>query len=105
MTKKISNFKNGFIAIILIAMTLLVSGMILLTKGNKIFAYYMQDYTGLSNQNFLNTSGSDKPQTPTSWNLTKTLPSNVKAGVISLNEKTFLENNENYYYLPSVISP
>ena len=103
MTKKISNFKNGIIAIILIAMTLFVSGMILLTKGNKIFAYYMQDYTGLSNQNFLNASGSDKPQTPTSWNLTKTLPSNVKAGVISLNEKTFLENNENYYYLPSVI--
>lgn len=103
MTKKLTNFKNTLMAIVLIAMTLFVSGIILLTKGNKLFAYYIENYTGLSNQNFLTTSGSDKPSTPSSWTLTKTLPSNVKAGVISLDDKTFHENNENYYYLPSII--
>lgn len=102
MTKRISNFKNSIIAILLIAITLVVSGMILITKGNKLFAYYSENFTGLSNQDFTNTTGSEKPMTPTSWNLTSTLPSNVKAGVISLDTKTFDENNEENYKLSTM---
>ena len=90
MTKKISNFKNGIIAILLIAITLVISGMVLLTKGNKLFAYYSEEFTGLSNSNFQSTSGSSKPSTPTSWTLTTTnTPSNVKAGVSDLSDKNF----------------
>lgn len=102
MNKQSFKLKNKIITTIFLSLIFMFSGIFLLTKTSKVYAENFVEFTGINNTKFTSTSSSKLPSSPSNWTLTVSdIPSNVKAGVISLEDSDFLANNNENYNLNS----
>ena len=98
MDKKNFNFFNKILTMVVLALVFLFSGVTLSLNKN-LFASEITPFTDFNNGDFTSKNDTKQPASPSSWTLSGSVPSNVKTGIISLDETVFEENKEDNYNL------